>query len=222
MNKKMLVLFLMFSFSQVKPIGIIEVLALIGCGAIARTKPAHMAARYAWSKFSNFRLSKNVQLPASNTVENCTKIDQGAKQRLEVVVQKAKQFALQNKRNLASVLATMKNRLTSVSTGSVKQTETTIHATRASASYAPPFNRATAGSDQSASHQFTQVHAQKNEYQASGLFPRITNNYYSGKAGELVQQINKKRFWQGAFCGSLMTAWMLKPTEPKKDKAAKA
>ena len=63
--------------------------------------------------------------------------------------------------------------------------------------------------DESAqSCEFTKVDATVKNQSASGMFPRITNNYYSGSSGDTNAEFGKKRFFQGAFAGSLVTSWM--------------
>jgi hypothetical protein len=55
---------------------------------------------------------------------------------------------------------------------------------------------------------FTKVDASVSNQSASGMFPRITNNYYSGSSGDTSSEFGKKRFFQGAFAGSLVTSWI--------------
>ena len=55
---------------------------------------------------------------------------------------------------------------------------------------------------------FTKVDASVANQSAYGIFPRITNNYYSGSSGDTNSESGKKRFFQGAFAGSLVTSWM--------------
>lgn len=225
MNRKMLLLFLMFCSTQIKPFGIIEILALIGCGALVRTKPAQMVIRHAWSQWSTFKQSKSIPLSASNNVESSIKIDHGATQGLRFSLSKAREFALQGKRNLASILTAMQTRTSSLWQSSVNQSETTMHVASGSI-FRPrvqPIGRACTKSEnaQSEYYQFTQVTAQKRVSQASGFLPRITNNYYSGKAEEVIFEIGKKRFWQGACLGGVVTAWLLNPNESKQKKHTK-
>lgn len=219
MFKKISLLFLMFTSVQVKPFGIVEILALVGCGAIVRTRPAQILIRQAWAKFVR---PQGAALPASNSGQGEFKIDQGATQQLEAWLCGAKKSALQSSRNLAAVLVAMKNNVKTLSLGSVRQTETRINTNQCCASQSSSFNGSSAGYDQSEYFKFTQIHAQQIKTEASGLFPRITNNYYSGKPEEVVEEFGNKKFWQGTFAGGLITAWMLKPQSPKQEKESKA
>lgn len=63
---------------------------------------------------------------------------------------------------------------------------------------------------------FTKVDAASVNQTASGLFPRVTNNYYYGSSSDTNKEFGKKRFLQGALVTSLGLNWM----QSRKEKPA--
>lgn len=225
MNKKIIVLFLMLCSTETKPFGIVEVLAVIGFGAIVK-KPVQRAVKSAWSRYAKQPHSEAAQIPPRGGVRDLSKIDPSLTQRLKLYCGQVQEAVLQGTRNLPPILADFRSRLDQGLAIAAQESKTTISSQRNyfSSAYKQPSNRATdqkvAQKDDAApTVHVTQVNAQQQNNQAFGLFPRVTNNYYSGKAEEVVEEIGKKKFWQGAFFGTVATAWLLKPSaESRKDK----
>ncbi|OGB86338.1 hypothetical protein A3J41_03165 [candidate division TM6 bacterium RIFCSPHIGHO2_12_FULL_38_8] len=207
MNKKMLLLFLLFCTPQVKPIGAVELFALVGFVAAVRSKPAKVVMRYAWQKYSNSQAARCAQLPLSNTTQKRVKIEGGLSARVTNPMAQAKEIFLQNWSNLAAIVASMKNRVYSPMRGLSKQIDMP--------------NQSLNGNDfrpYSQSCNVTKIQASQVVSNASGFFPKITNNFYAVNPQEVIVNREKKKFWQGMFLGGLTTAWVLKPSDKKSDR----
>lgn len=64
------------------------------------------------------------------------------------------------------------------------------------------------------------MHDTQYTQKVSGLFARITNNFHTGDSKLLMQEVGKRKFWQGACFGSMSTAWLLKDNKVHDQKEA--
>ncbi len=193
-----------------------EFFALIGFAVCARSKPVKMAARAVWSKF---RASSNPVIPDFQAAQKVIKFDQGSSMGLVACAMRARGLVNQNSANLRAISANLKNRIKIPISCSIESAQTVIKSATFGSwrSYGPTRARssasARASTASSASIYNQQNNLQQNNY---GLFHWYGNN--SQCSEKWVKEFGKKRFWQGAFAGSVLTAWLLKPSERSKDK----
>lgn len=204
-----------------------ELFATIGFIATVRTKPVQQAIRFAWSRYAG---TPKQALPDFKSAQDVVKFQAGSMLVLSAYATRARAMAVQGRANLASVLATMKNRIKNPVVMTTESSQTTVQSSSSGfgAPYGQFFNRKfkKASSDQlntsnASSCYMSQVNAQQNNLQQNnyGLFHWYSN---AGRSYEWAQEFGKKRFWQGFAAGGFGMAWLMKPNAPEKERTEKA
>ncbi len=192
-----------------------ELFAVVGFVACVRSKPVQTVARFAWSKYKG---SSRPALPDFKMPQAVVKFAPGSLSAIKRCAIEAKGAALQNWSNLAGVLTAFKNRVKNPTIRRTESSQTTIVYTAQKDSSAWTSSAADGSKQSYWSSRFSNVYAQQNNSSQHnyGLF-----HWHGGqKSDEWAREFSKKRFWQGAFGGSMFTALALKSLDRKKEEKA--
>ena len=184
----------------------------MGFVACVRSKPAQTVARFAWSKCKG---SSRPALSDFKRPHAMVKFAPGSFSVFKGYAMGAKGAALQNWSNLTGVLTAFKNRVKNPTICRTEFSQTTTFDAAPQGSSAWSSSAVDGSNKPFWSSRFSNLYAQQNNVCQNnyGLF-----YWHSGqKSDEWAREFGKKRFWQGAFGGSVVTAWTLKSSDQKKE-----
>lgn len=205
MHKKLLLYCLLFCSVQVTKPFILETLAFIGVVSLIKTPMGKFLSKQVFEKNRIFKQSRKYFLKSDNILPTFEKMGFQAQG-------KAYKALLACKARISNV--TLKNPFARC-VQNFKTESTTITQFK-------PCDVCKKTCPSSFEPAAATLNMQINSAQATqsscGLFPKITNNYYTGTSDDLVAEKGKSKFWKGAFFGGLITAWVFKKQESISEK----